>query len=321
MEMKKISIIVPIYNKEKYLEKCIESIVGQTYKNIEIILIDDGSYDKSPEICDKWAANDERIIVIHKKNGGLPSARNAGLDVCSGDYVMFVDSDDWIDADMAEELYSAAISSKCKVVSSGFYYEFNDGSTTQSNPESLEIHGEDVLFNFLIDNIRPEVCSKMYLRSLISDLRFSERVFYAEDLYYNYFVMKKTDSFYQINKCKYHYSIDAYQSITSHFITDARANHWKMFIEFYNDCKGDKKLSKAAVWRFTFGTFGVLSRVILTPEFCDKYFNEIADAIISLKNKILKNQIVPVRQKLYVCLLSFNKNLFKQLYLAFVKKR
>lgn len=320
MEMKKISIIVPVYNKEKYLEKCIESIAGQTYKNLEIILVDDGSCDMSPDICDKWAANDERIIVIHKKNGGLSSARNAGLDICSGDYVMFVDSDDWIDADTAEELYSAAISSNCKVVSSGFYYEYNDGSTVQSNPKSLEIHGKDVLYNYLIDNIRPEVCSKMYLRSLIFDFRFDESIFYAEDLYYNYYVMKKTDSFYQINKCKYHYCIDAYQSITSHFITDARANYWKMFVEFYNDCIEDEKLSKAAVWRFTFGTFGVLSRVILTPEFCDKYFNEIADAVIGFRNEILKNKLVPVRQKLYVCLLSFNKNLFKRLYLTFAKK-
>ena len=90
----KVSIIVPVYNVEKYLDKCIESIVNQTYRNIEIILVDDGSPDKCPEICNEWAKKDDRIKVIHKENGGLSSARNAALEIAQGDYITFVDSDD-----------------------------------------------------------------------------------------------------------------------------------------------------------------------------------------------------------------------------------
>ena len=101
-----VSVIVPIYNVEKYLEKCIESIVNQTYKNLEIILVDDGSPDNCPAICDEWAQKDSRIKVIHKKNGGLSSARNAGLEVSNGEYISFVDSDDWLDENTFEEVYN-----------------------------------------------------------------------------------------------------------------------------------------------------------------------------------------------------------------------
>lgn len=99
-----ISIIVPVYKVEKYLDKCVESIVEQTYKNLEIILVDDGSPDNCSAMCDEWAQKDSRIKVIHKENGGLSSARNAGLDACTGDYIGFVDSDDWIEPDMYEYL-------------------------------------------------------------------------------------------------------------------------------------------------------------------------------------------------------------------------
>lgn len=104
METKKISIIVPIYKVEQFIDKCIDSIVNQSYNNLEIILIDDGSPDRCPEICDEWAKKDSRIKVIHKENGGAASARNAGLEIATGDYIGFVDSDDWIDKDMYEFL-------------------------------------------------------------------------------------------------------------------------------------------------------------------------------------------------------------------------
>ena len=100
-----ISIIVPIYNVELYLEKCIESIINQTYKDIEVILINDGSTDKSGIICDKYAKIDDRIIVLHKENGGVSSARNKGLDIAKGDYIAFVDPDDYIEPNMYEEMF------------------------------------------------------------------------------------------------------------------------------------------------------------------------------------------------------------------------
>lgn len=102
-----ISVIVPVYKVEKFLDRCINSIIQQTFTNLEIILVDDGSPDRSGEICDEWKMKDKRIRVIHKENGGLSDARNKGLDVATGDYVAFIDSDDWIDPDMFQLLYDA----------------------------------------------------------------------------------------------------------------------------------------------------------------------------------------------------------------------
>ena len=103
--MDKISIIIPVYNVETYIHKCIGSVLAQTYRNIEVILVDDGSPDNSGIICDEYAKKDKRVIVIHKKNGGLSDARNAGIDAATGDYIVFVDSDDYIAPDMIEKLY------------------------------------------------------------------------------------------------------------------------------------------------------------------------------------------------------------------------
>ena len=99
-----ISVIVPIYKVEAYLERCIRSIVNQTYKNLEIILVDDGSPDSCPDICDVWKEKDDRIKVIHKKNGGLSDARNAGMQIMTGTYISYIDSDDWVANDMYEKM-------------------------------------------------------------------------------------------------------------------------------------------------------------------------------------------------------------------------
>lgn len=104
-----VSIIVPIYKVEPYLRRCLDSIVNQTYTNLEIILVDDGSPDDCPQICDEYVAKDERIVVIHKENGGLSDARNAGLDICKGEYISFVDSDDWVDEKYVEVLLDLAV--------------------------------------------------------------------------------------------------------------------------------------------------------------------------------------------------------------------
>ena len=102
--MAKVSIIVPIYNVEKYLHRCVDSIINQSHKDLEIILVDDESPDKCPEMCDEYAKQDSRVKVIHKKNGGLGYARNSGLEIATGEYVAFIDSDDYVEPDMVEKL-------------------------------------------------------------------------------------------------------------------------------------------------------------------------------------------------------------------------
>lgn len=122
-----ISVIVPIYKVEKYLNRCIQSIVGQTYRNLEIILVDDGSPDLCPQMCDEWARKDSRIKVIHKENGGLSDARNAGVAIAKGEYIGFIDSDDYIDEEMYERLYVAIEAAKADLAICNFEMVTEEG--------------------------------------------------------------------------------------------------------------------------------------------------------------------------------------------------
>ena len=126
MFLELISVIVPVYRVEEFLDDCIKSIVEQSYHNLEIILVDDVSQDKFPLKCDEWARRDERIRVIHKKNGGLSDARNTGIRMASGDYIAFIDSDDWVSPDFFENLYYSLIKSNAQIAASGIVWAYND---------------------------------------------------------------------------------------------------------------------------------------------------------------------------------------------------
>lgn len=145
---REISIIVPVYNVEMYLQRCIESIRSQTMKNLEILLVDDGSTDASGEICDKYAAADPRIRVLHRQNGGLVSARQAGLRMSTGRYVAFADSDDWMEADMYGSLYEKARSQDADAVMEGMKEDVLGDGRERRNlmPEGLYCSEEDAEF-------------------------------------------------------------------------------------------------------------------------------------------------------------------------------
>ena len=147
-----LSIIVPVYNVEKYLNRCIESIVNQTYKTIEIILIDDGSSDNSSYLCDEWAKKDSRIKVVHKQNGGVSSARNQGIKVATGEYVQFVDSDDYLDVDFCKNIMSE-YSDDIDLVVSGFTIIDDSGNKkitkVEENIELNIFNSPDDFMNYL----------------------------------------------------------------------------------------------------------------------------------------------------------------------------
>lgn len=175
----KISIIVPIYNVEKYISKCIDSIINQTYRDLEIILVDDGSPDKCGIICDKYASFDKRIIVIHKQNGGLSSARNAGLDVATGSYVGFVDSDDWIESTMYEEMISMFDNDGVDLVECGINLISDRSIKLYEAGKNEIISGHDALFMHLDllkrgDQTMPRtaVWSKLFRKDFWNDRRF-----------------------------------------------------------------------------------------------------------------------------------------------------
>lgn len=166
-----VSIIVPVYNSEKYLEQCISSIVSQSYTALEIILVDDGSSDNSPGMCDAWAEKDDRIKVIHKKNAGAGFARNSGLDIANGEYIWFVDSDDWIVSDAVEKAYSVARKESAQVVIFGYTNVDQIGKVLCKRvPRS---HKNVYCGEEIISEILPELIDGNQKCSMITDLAFS----------------------------------------------------------------------------------------------------------------------------------------------------
>ena len=203
----KISIIVPIYNVEKYLDKCIKSIVNQSFKNLEIILVDDGSPDNCPAICDEWAIKDSRIKVIHKENGGLSDARNAGLAVATGEYIAFVDSDDYIEADMYKKLLSVALNNKCDIVSCKLrmVYENDKNFVTKDDSEDLIIYStEDAMSALIDDKIRQVVRNKIYKADIIKNIPFDVGK-YHEDEFWSYQAIGNATKIATIDYTGYNY--------------------------------------------------------------------------------------------------------------------
>lgn len=201
----KISIIVPVYKVEPYLRKCLDSIVGQTYQNLEIILVDDGSPDNCGAICDAYAARDERIRVIHKANGGVASARNAGLDTATGDYIGWVDSDDWIEADMFECLLKGAETYGADIVVCGRAEVYPDRKNFMGWERETVLSREEAIGHLLEDNaMRNYLCDKLWKRELFQNITFPEGHNF-EDVAVTYRLFEKADKVACLPECKYFY--------------------------------------------------------------------------------------------------------------------
>ena len=201
----KISVIVPIYKVEPYLRRCLDSIINQTYHNLEIILVDDGSPDNCGSICDEYAANDERIIVIHQENSGLSMARNSALDIASGAYIGFVDSDDWIELDMFEYLLTNMLKTDADIGFCGRIEEYPNRSVGKSWARIEVMERDDALKNLLEDKILHNgVWDKLWKKELFDGVRFpAGRTF--EDMAVTHRPFIKAKRVVLLPEKKYHY--------------------------------------------------------------------------------------------------------------------
>ena len=200
-----VSVIIPVYKVEKYLRKCVDSVINQTYKNLEIWLVDDGSPDNCPAICDEYAANDSRIKVIHKKNGGLSDARNAALDVMTGKYVTFVDSDDYISKDAIQTMYDVLKEYNTDISLGNMQSVSENGNITSNcsfSDDEKVLCGDDI---YLTLN-RPNAPSKLYKANVFDDIRFPLGRLY-EDVFTWHKILAKVNRIALTGKVSYYYLV------------------------------------------------------------------------------------------------------------------
>ena len=201
-----ISVIVPCYNVEKYLERCIYSIIGQTYSKLEIILVDDGSTDGTGDMCDKFAQIDSRIKVVHKPNGGLSDARNAGIDVAQGEFYAFVDGDDYLELDTYEKMISE-MKDDISLVSAGIISEdINGNKSIKMSKEFLILDKKEAFLNLLgpIRTIGQSSCNKLFRKYLFSDLRYKKGII-NEDMEILPKILDSCEKVVLLDKPVYHY--------------------------------------------------------------------------------------------------------------------
>lgn len=215
-ENMKLSVIAPVYNVADALENCIQSLVSQHYRNVEILLADDGSPDGSAEICDRFAADYNSIVVIHKPNGGVSSARNSGLDMATGDLITFVDSDDTIDADMYEVLISY-LDADTDIVHCS-YKRIQNGETINvggSGDVLVQNHKEALEYYLLGRRFNGSLCDKVFRSSVVNDLRFKEDLIINEDVLLGFQLFDNAGQSKYIDICKYNYIIRLESSSTN----------------------------------------------------------------------------------------------------------
>lgn len=205
MDKPLVSIIIPVYNVEQYLSRCLESVINQTYRNIEVILVDDGSPDNCPLLCDEYAKRDNRVRVIHKNNGGLSSARNAGLDSCvKGEYVTFIDSDDWIEDDTIEYCIKNLLNHGADAIQYKCYETPRYTTRIQQPKEVVRLfEGKSILENYLYEEAY-SVCMSLIKESLFEGIRFREGKI-NEDIDFKYKVLQRSKKMLFSNQMKYYY--------------------------------------------------------------------------------------------------------------------
>lgn len=238
-----ITVIVPVYNVEKYLRRCLDSIIGQTYQNLEILCIDDGSIDNSGEICEQYAARDARIKVIHQENQGLSTARNRGLDAAEGEYIAFVDSDDYILEDMYKKMLAKLLDYNVDLCVCQWQYEFSDGrQVVKKQNIDPTIYGRKASLEFARflyrgnyeNGVVVAAWNKLYRRALLDKIRFEGRI--HEDDAFNGRIMAKNISVYVMEEQFYVYAQNG-DSLTNKPFSANKFSSWTHWLNEENSSR------------------------------------------------------------------------------------
>lgn len=298
-----ISVIVPVYKSEKYLKRCVDSILNQTYQNLEIILVDDGSPDNCPQICDKYAEKDSRIRVIHKPNGGLSDARNKGLDIANGNYIAFVDSDDYIATEMYAMMIEAMHGEDVDIVMCARYDEYPDKTIeTYFLPQTRVFTHHEAMNLILTDTIGSQSWDKLYKRDVYKDLRFPIGRIY-EDIGTTYLAFERCQKFMYIHQPLYYYQMN-YNGIS---FSERPNKIFDTFLSFYERLNFAEEKYPEIIdecLKKTFDTaIGALNYHIRFKFEQEKSNLPIVNQFLySYKRKILSNPLIPMLRKVLFAL-------------------
>lgn len=289
-----ISVIVPAYDVERYLSKCIDSVIKQTHQNFELILINDGSHDASGSIADQYAAKDKRIRVIHKSNGGVSSARNAGIDIAAGEYICFIDGDDWVEADYIEYLLQLVKKEKADI--SLVPNEFSIMHPTQTKHDRIDVYdGERAVAGVLYSNI-PEKCGgKLYKRSFLNKhaLRFQSEFCVGEGFNFTTSTYQRANKIVIGHKKIYNYRLDNVDSVTTKFDMDKWENGLEALLNIKrNFIIKTKALEDAWDFAWWLTNYNII-RLMIGASVQRKYSNEYKRCLDVVKNNAPRLDTVP----------------------------
>lgn len=224
-DQKKISVVVTAYNIEQFLPRCVDSLLAQTYKPLEIILVDDGSDDKTPLICDRYEKEYENITVVHRENGGPSAARNSGLKLASGDYIGYVDGDDFVEPEMYQEMLNACIETKSQIAICTYRQIGEGGEEIHPTGNRVEMTGREAMELYVSGHsqyhIYPSVWSKLFERKLLRDIHFVEGR-KSEDIMYTTWALARADKCVFLDTPHYNYTVDRKESIMNSRIHERR---------------------------------------------------------------------------------------------------
>ena len=321
--MDKISVIVPVYNVEKYVKKCLESISNQTYKNIEIIIVNDGATDNSEKICREFVGNEDRAKLYTKENGGLSSARNHGMQFVTGNYVLFIDSDDYISEEMIEELYNNIKAESADVSVCGVYNVYSDGQSPQCKEEIYFSCDRDGFLKeyFIGEKIPGTICNKLISYEIASKISFPVGKIY-EDAFYQFKLVKYAKK-YVVTTKPYYYYFHRENSITTKPYTIKNMDCIEIYSNFYDYIKREIPfLSEFAFFRLSYAHFMVFDKMLLSENY--KEIKEYREVLGFLKKnfwKIYKNKNFRKGRRIAVLMLKINIKLYRFLLLKDLKRK
>lgn len=285
----KISIIVPVYNVESYIGNCIQSLLEQTYENIEVILINDGSIDKSGIICEEYMARDARISVLHQNNLGVSAARNKGINIARGDYIGFVDADDYVEPDMYEYLLSLCQNFHVKIAQCDRMYTYktyDKREIVKNKKEKLRIIDCETALHELLcsKDVRSSLWSKLYKKELFDNVRLDTQLTAGEDLIVNYQLIKKTNRIVVSNRKCYFY----YQRKGSCTTGALNEKIYKSIIQTKNYSEMEKSIKLKKSWTFNIAVKSInyLRRGIIQNKL--EHFDELRKYIVDANGVLLQ---------------------------------